>query len=99
MFKLPTAKEFAEKLNQMSDDEFDTIYRKLIDKCENNGHNWKLKKTKYIHWVWKTSHVQLSALITIMTTNFGTRFSNTWLNTILIRNMLECPYNVQTIGE
>lgn len=39
MFKLPTAKEFAEKLNQMSDDEFDTIYRKLIDKCDNNGHN------------------------------------------------------------
>lgn len=39
MFKLPTAKEFAEKLNQMSDDEFDMIYRKLIDKCENNGHN------------------------------------------------------------
>lgn len=41
MFKLPTAKEFAEKLNQMSDDKFNVIYRKLIDKCENNGHNWK----------------------------------------------------------
>lgn len=45
MFKLPTAKEFAEKLNQMSDDEFDMIYRKLIDKCENNGHNWKFWKS------------------------------------------------------
>ena len=39
MFKLPTAKEFAEKLNQMSDDKFNVIYRKLIDKCENNGNN------------------------------------------------------------
>ena len=39
MFKLPTAKEFAEKLNQMSNDEFDMIYHKLIDKCDHNCHN------------------------------------------------------------
>lgn len=39
MFKLPTAKEFAEKLNQMFDDKFNAIYRKLIDKCDHNGNN------------------------------------------------------------
>lgn len=33
------AKEFAEKLKQMPDDEFDVIYRGLIDECDNTGHN------------------------------------------------------------
>lgn len=45
MFKLPTAKEFAEKLNQMFDDKFNAIYRKLIDKCDHNGNNWKIWKS------------------------------------------------------
>ena len=30
-FKIPTAKEFSEKLNKMSDHDFDRIYRKLIN--------------------------------------------------------------------
>lgn len=29
-FKIPTAQEFSEKLNKMSDHDFDAIYHKLI---------------------------------------------------------------------
>lgn len=29
-FKIPTAKEFSEKLNEMSNHDFDAIYHKLI---------------------------------------------------------------------
>lgn len=33
-FEIPTAKEFSEKLNEMSDHDFDQIYRKLINEMD-----------------------------------------------------------------
>lgn len=33
-FKIPTAKEFSKELNEMSDHDFDRIYRKLINEMD-----------------------------------------------------------------